>query len=275
MPDQKGHCLEEWESAKEAFETNTKKKKPTDKFLGFFRLGNNLSATLKKMDAAYDKAVKEVDDKAALKQWQGYRQMVEDFAKERAKYKVTLKKASDGEQEATQLDKEITVLSKTLSMIESGARINAITKVQLAEKALSTAPKPQGKEAKERELMIDTAKKTAPSLAASIKFAAMFAAKVKASPTPAVFNREIQDAARKLNQNIANIPKIFKTTGDSLGVDVKRAEAIGKVLDAWGSGKRKVPDNADEKMVLRELGAYMQMLSACKVVLNTIQAAGK
>jgi hypothetical protein len=227
------------------------------------------------MDGVYDGAVKEKDDAEALKQWKGYLKLVDGFDKARRDYKTTLQKAAASEKEESQLVKEITVLSKSLSAIEAGARINAITKIQLTEKNISKAPPPQGKEEKLRQLMIDTAKKMAPALKSGVKNGALFVAKVKADPTPATFNAEIQGAARKISQNIGNIPKIFDATGDDMGVDTKKVVAITKIMDAWGSGSRKVNENADAKTVLRELGAYAQMLTACSALVKELETASR
>jgi hypothetical protein len=274
MPDQAGLCMTEWKAAKKQFENKTDKKKPSKKFLGV-RVGNDLEAILKKMDSVYDAAVREHDDAKAMKHLQNYKKLVDKFEKARKDYKTVLQKAAAAEAEKDQLVKEITVLSKTLSMIEAGARINVITKIQIAEKNLSSGPKADSKEEKQRQMMIDTAKKMVPALQSGIKNGALFAAKVKADPTPATFNEGIQSAARKINQNIANIPKIYKATGDTLGVSTKKAAAIAQVMDAWGAGTRKVKDNADAKAVLRELGAYVQMLNACKALQKELIAAGK
>lgn len=274
MPDQAGLCLPEWKQAKKQFETKTDKKKPSKKFLGV-RLGNDLEAILKKMDSVYDAACREQNDDKALKQFKTYKQLVDKFDKARKDYKTVLQKAAAAEAEKDQLVKEITVLSKTLSAIEAGARINAVTKIQLAEKNLSSGSKPESKEEKQRQMMIDMAKKMVPALQSGIKNGALFAAKVKADPTPATFNEGIQSAARKINQNVANIPKIYKATGDNLGVSTKKAAAIAQVMDAWGGGTRKVKDNADAKAVLRELGAYVQMLNACKDLHKELVAASK
>lgn len=275
MPDQKGICLQEWKDAKAHFETKTSKKKPSNKFLGIFRTGNSLESSLKKMDEAYIAAVKETDGAAALKQWKGYLKLVDGFDSARRSYKASLQKAAAGEVDESVLALEISVLSKTISAIEAGARINAITKIQLAEKALSTDPKPQGKDAKQRELMMDTAKKTIPALNSAIKYGSLFAVKVKADPTPTTFNDGIQSAARKINQSIANIPKIFAATGDNMGVDTKKADTIANIMDSWGKGARKVKPTADKDAVMRELGAYVQMLNASKVLLKELEAAGR
>lgn len=275
MPDQKGLCLQEWKDAKAHFESKTSKKKPSDKFLGIFRLGNSLEATLKKMDETYTAGVKQTDPAAALKQWKAYLKLVDSFDVARRSYKVNLQKAAAAEAEANALTLELSVLSKTTSAIEAGARINAISQIQVVEKKLSNDPKPQGKEAKARDLMIDTAKKTVPALNSAIKYGALFTVQVKADPTPTTFNDGIQSAARKINQSIANIPKIFDATGDDMGVDTKKAAVIANIMDAWGKGSRKLKPTADKVAVLRELGAYEQMLKASKVLLKELEAAGR
>lgn len=86
---------------------------------------------------------------------------------------------------------------------------------------------------------------------------------------------KIQIAPRKISQNIANIPKTFAATGDNMGVNTKKAAAIVKVMDVWGGGSRKVKETADQKTVIRELGAYVQMLNASKLLLKELIAAGR
>lgn len=71
---------EEWKSAKVIFEGATKKKKPTEKFLGVFRKGTGIDAALKKADAA--KTASEL------------RKALAEFQKEAENYTKTLKAAA-------------------------------------------------------------------------------------------------------------------------------------------------------------------------------------
>ena len=88
---------EDWKSAKHVFEEATKKKKPTEKFLGFIRKGTGIEAALKKADAA-----KTAGD---------LRKALADFKKEADDYTKTLKTAAADPKSVKAEDKAAYVLN--------------------------------------------------------------------------------------------------------------------------------------------------------------------
>ena len=88
------------------------------------------------------------------------------------------------------------------------------------------------------------------------------ASKVKADPTPGNFNSGIQTAARDITQNLNNI-KIRIDKGETrwkLKTGDKDYTGLVKIMSAWANQGRKVPTGSDQKMVLRELGAFTQAI---------------
>ena len=89
--------LEDWKHAKQAFEKNTKSKKPADKFLGVFRKSSGLEKVCKTLDGALAKPRLSGLEKAML-----------DFAKARDDYiKIIHKtdKADKGDSYTDEIEK--------------------------------------------------------------------------------------------------------------------------------------------------------------------------
>jgi len=99
------------------------------------------------------------------------------------------------------------------------------------------------------------------------------AAKVKAEPTSTVFNEGIQSAAPKSTQNLAWVEKSNRVLGSDLGVDVDEAQRIVKVMTPWADESRKVLAVAPKEDVLRELGAFVQMLAASDKMLKQMKTS--
>ena len=69
------------------------------------------------------------------------------------------------------------------------------------------------------------------------------------------FNDNIKDAARDITQNLKNLLKSMPK-----GKQRTQGENLNKILEAWGDKGRKVPKDANEKHVKKELGAYYQAI---------------
>src|SRR5436190_10041825 len=185
MPDQAGRCLPEWTAAKKAFEAKTDQKKPSKKFLGI-RLGTGVESALEAMDKAYDVTVKEADPAKRLKLVEAYIKKLEDFSKHRKEYKKLLEKAALDEANPEDYKAQIEIMNRQLSATEAGARANAQTVQIQAETQLKNGGKATAndKQSKERELALVQVQKMVPSLKSAVKNGALFAAQVKAEPTP-------------------------------------------------------------------------------------------
>jgi len=155
------------------------------------------------------------------------------------------------------------------------ARANAQTIQLQAETQLKNGGKATAndKQEKERELALVQVKKMVPSLKSAVKNGALFAAKVKAEPTSTVFNEGIQSAAPKSTQNLAWVEKSNRVLGSDLGVDVDEAQRIVKVMTPWADESRKVLAVAPKEDVLRELGAFVQMLAASDKMLKQMKTS--
>ncbi len=265
--------MPEWTAAKENFTKKTDQQKPAKTF-GKIRFGTGIEAVLKDMDKIYVAAVKEGNAAKRLKMFNLYGKKIDDFAKKRQTYKKQLEEAASKEPGETQLVKEIAVLSKQLSATEAGARDNLKTQQISCETELNpNKVDKHDKEANKVENVRVQAQKIAPALKASVKAGALFAAKVKASPTAETFNYGIQNAARKITQNLGWVEKIDAVLHKDLGVNVDQVNRAVQVLEPWGKGARKLKDDATEKEVLRELNAYVNMLKSVQEMVHAMENA--
>ena len=230
----------EWQAAKQAFETKTGQKKPSEKTMLGIRKGTGLEEALKKCDAFYKSAEGASKDPAKqagfIKQFQAAIQVFDAKATAYERLLLSAIQAADSKLVKPELD----VLHKNL------ASISATMKAYL--KTLSVA----AEGAKSLEF---TAKTLVTNLAGGIARARLFASKVKSAKDLAVFNAGIMKASRDITQYIGNVQKLREKGyvfphGDPTN--------LFKVLTPWAQGNRSLKPTADEAMVKREIGAFLQ-----------------
>ncbi len=240
-----GKWADEWKATKKAFEAATGKKKPAKTVLGVFRKGSGIESGCKGLDSTFgalktDNSVKNLAKfEIAIKKYDG---QAKNYVKQ-------LEKALKGENDAdSAYSKQVDILKKDLQAILAVAEGQLTFNRNLADKSI-------GMEEKLRRSFLKL-------LQGTVKKAALFAAQVKADPTPAKFNGGIQKASRDITQNLNNI-KIRIDKGDTrwkLKTGDKDYTGLVKIMSAWANDGRRVPAGADQKMVLRELGAFTQAI---------------
>ena len=103
-----------------------------------------------------------------------------------------------------------------------------------------------------------TAKTVVTSVTGAVARAKLFAAKVTSSKDPKVFNTGIATAARDITQNIGNVEKLrakgYKfPDGDPTN--------LFKVMTPWAQGQRLLQPTANEALLKREMGAFLQAVA--------------
>jgi hypothetical protein len=89
--------------------------------------------------------------------------------------------------------------------------------------------------------------------------AAQFVAKVRQTPTPKVFNKGIENAARGLTQMIGQSEKL-KKNGHDLGKT--NPQAIFDQLDDWANSRDKLDDNANRVTVMAAIARFELLADA-------------
>lgn len=91
-----------------------------------------------------------------------------------------------------------------------------------------------------------------------LRDAAAFSAKVRQTPTPKVFNKGIENAARGLTQMIGQVDKL-KKNGHDLGKAYPKATF--DALDDWANGRDQLDAKADRMTVLAAISKF-ELLTA-------------
>jgi hypothetical protein len=99
------------------------------------------------------------------------------------------------------------------------------------------------------------------NLESALEFGDAFINRVKETPTPAVFNTDIEKASRRLYQQIGNVTKI-KSQGANLQKD--QPDKIVEKLKPWANDGERLPPNADRAAVLKALGKYEKYVLAIR-----------
>jgi len=220
-----------WTTAKKAYETKAKYKKPADKIL-FWRKGTGIETALKKVDATYTGT------------WTSQ-------AKYNAYNTPQLALAAAGTAYHDKLNDIIEAAKKNQGLpagLTKDSYMEAVSDLNVALSDITNV-------ARKHAITSATALNMTKSLNATITRGLAYAAKIKRNPTPAEFNAGIQKAARDITQQIGNIDSL-KAKGMDTGY--KTPENLVTVLVAWGGQNRKVPTTATQKEVLRENGAFEQ-----------------
>jgi hypothetical protein len=233
-----------WSDLKKDFEKNTGKKKPSEKVGLFFRKSTGIESALKDCDAYFKAFGETTDSKKKLDAASKLRAALAKTKTATDAYLKTLSTTIKGEKDAdSDYTKGLQVLDAGIEALVSSIA-NQADKLDAVNKSLSV-----------KELMAATMRQ---SVDAAVKRAVLFAKKVQATPTPAVFNAGIKDAARDITQNLGNVNKLR-----SLGYDFPAGDPTNlfTVLTPWANNKRDQSPDADAKTVLRELGAFVQVVN--------------
>jgi hypothetical protein len=245
MPPEIGKLAPYWTTAKKAYTSRAKYKKPADKTL-FWRHSTGIEAALKQADKTHKGAW------TTQKKYDAYNAAQLKLFAASQTYSKKLEDIIKAAQKNQGVPAGLTAAAYEAAVGELRDSLTDVTNV-----------------ARKYTVQCLTALNMAKSLAATIQRGLDFAAKVKQTPTPAKFNYTIQKAARDITQQIANIDNL-----KGLGMDTgfRTPQNLVDVLVAWGGQGRKVPVNATAKEVLRENGAFEQAVLGVK---KWLDAGGK
>lgn len=239
-----GAWLAEWKDTKTEFEAKTGKKKPAKKVLGAFRKSSGVEKSLKKLDKTFA-AINSMD--VTFKAVSKFEKALKSFDKTKNKYIKKLEKALDKEKNAD------SAYAKGLKILKSDLKaISAAADGQLEVYKKASESGKISREAFDAGMV--------KILIGTIKDGKTFCKRVLSETTAEDqmkrFNKGIQKSARNVTQNLTNIVKKMDD-GDKRK---KTGANLSKVLTAWGNQGRKLPGDATQKQVKREVGAYNQAL---------------
>lgn len=255
----------DWAKAKDDYFALTGEKKPRESFAKFFSTSHtNLSKTIGKLAELKEK--KPYPDKA-----KDYRKLVGEFKSASASYNATLEKLiaeekkqtikmSSVKEDAIVVEKITTARLKGMKMLKTRLEDYSATFEQLSAQFDSMANGETLVQRVEGTLAIGLKKGAKRALAAS--------AAIKAKPTVAVWNAEMDDGVRSLTTALGAFKTLDKEyTKQNLPVpphvvrDLNKANTWIVTLTPWASGaKRTLNDGAD---VMAELKPMMVEVKAC------------
>ncbi|MBL4808187.1 MAG: hypothetical protein JKY31_13020 [Rhodobacteraceae bacterium] len=241
-----GNWTAEWKILKKNFEAKTGKKKPKASVTNIIGQ-SNLSPTLKKCDDAYNKCESAKSTKKKISALKDLISNAAKFAKLSDSYCLDVKKAIVSAGKDMVLMNELDILRKKLQSVKAtmASKIRsqdaAIKKLNIWEKMA-------------RDMRID--------LTGALKRGALFAAKVKSSPTHDVWNSGIQTAARDITQQIGNVEKIRAKDYDIPGIPQKNAGAIFRKMTPWASGDVIFQKDTLPATILSERMDYLKTIQA-------------
>jgi len=239
-----GAWANEWKSSKAEFKAKTGKKKPAKTVLKAFRKSSGIDKSLK----ALDKSFAAIDtSKITVKAVKRFEKSLKKFDAKKDAYIKHLKAALSKEKSAdSAYAKGLKILKSDLKAISAAADGQLAVFKKAAESGKMTR---EAFDAGMVKLLIGT-----------IKEGQSFCKKVLSEKTAKEqqirFDKGIMTSARNVTQNLTNIAKKM----DKADKRKKRGENLSKVLSAWGNKGRKLPSNATEKQIKREVGAYKQAL---------------
>jgi len=245
-----GKWAEDWNQAKRNFEARTGAKKPSAKTMLGFKKQSGLEGGLKSIDATFMAIKKETDVKKKGQLVDKFAAEIKSFDAKVAAYVKVLVAVIETADKA-KVKPELDVLEKQLHAL------SAILKSFLkGEEAALLGLK--GRESLARNMMTN--------LAGGVAKAKLFIAKVKATKSAQVFNDGIKSAARDITQSMGNVEKL---KGMHYEFPKGNPTKLLLVMEPWAQEKRKLPITADATLVLREIGAFAQMITAVERWLQT------
>jgi hypothetical protein len=209
-----------------------------------------LEGSLKSIDATFLAIKKEKDPKKKGQLIDKFAAEIKSFDAKVAAY-VRVLVAAIETADKVKVKPELDILEKQLHALS--AVLKAFLK---GEEAALLGLK--GRESLARNMMTN--------LAGGVAKAKLFIAKVKAAKSAQVFNDGIQTATRDITQSMANVEKLKGMHYEFPKGDPTK---LLLVMGPWAQDKRKLPKTADATLVLREIGAFAQMITAVERWLQT------
>ncbi|MTH99547.1 hypothetical protein [Roseibium sp. RKSG952] len=241
-----GRWKAEWESKKKLFEAESGKKKPSEKYLGYFRKSSGVSSAFGTLDKAYEKVRSAKPDKriAALNTFEAALKAAERTCMD---YMKILQKEAAKESSKRDLIHLLKVLQKDMDACLETARAQLVSGKEITRNDGSVDPTKIMQEKSLRAM-----------LKGAIKKAALWIQVVERDVDPAEFNKGIQKVTRDITQNLGNLIK----TQQKGSREEKAMAALLKELLPWANGGKKLGANADFEDVIPELFKLKKMLAA-------------
>ncbi|MEJ8476708.1 hypothetical protein [Roseibium algae] len=255
-----GKWAQEWKKSKKYFETESGKKKPTEKFLGFFRKSSGVSSAFEALDKSYGKlgkaTFKAPERAAAIKNFEAQikatKKVTDDYIDKLIKTAAADKKAAkttDAKKKANDLQALYAILSSTFDICLVSAEGALAGLIDLWEN--------EDKSILQRSM---TVKQLRAKLHAPIKLAAQWIAKQERKPDVAEFNKGILKATRDITVNLENLKRFYPTNS----AEYKAISKISKPLDDWAHADKRLKGATGHDVLVETLRLKRQIAAIAK-----------
>lgn len=239
-----GRWKAEWESKKKYFETESGKKKPSEKYLGFFRKGSGVSTAFGAMDKAYAK-LSAAQGENRKKELKAFEAAIEAAKKTGNDYTKTLEASIASEATKKQLLPLLKILIKDID--------NCIVSAE----AQLTINKEITRDDGSIDAMAVTKEKPLKALAfTAVKKALMWIALQERKPNAAEFNKGVQTATRDITQNLGNLIKLYPKGSK----EYKELSRPLVPLLVWANKGKKLPADTSFDKVIVELSHLKNLI---------------
>ncbi|MEM6932939.1 MAG: hypothetical protein AAF526_05055 [Pseudomonadota bacterium] len=250
-----GKWKAEWERKKKFFEAETGKKKPSTKFLGFFRKGSGVTKAFAIMDAAYANMMKKQMSPDRVKAQNMFEKAIAQAKKTGAAYAKLL----DQELAKEGNDNKKVPLKKSIAPLLKILKDDIDLCITSAEGQLEASRGLNGEGGRADPSKVMEMKQFTARLPTSLKAAAMWAKVQDQNPNVAAFNEGIQKATRDISQNLNNICQRLRRGSP----EARKAQKLLDLLLPWANGGKRL--NADRDTfaeVVRELTTLKKIVAA-------------
>ncbi|MEM9370338.1 MAG: hypothetical protein AAGA26_04180 [Pseudomonadota bacterium] len=237
MPISSGKYKEEWERVKKTFTTVTKKKKPSESFMVFWRAKTGLANKFGIIDAAFNNMKVAKATKEKLRQLGKFQTALKNAKNAAKNYQKTLASEFEKEKKA---NKQASVMSTSIKVLQ--ADIDAI--ITHAEGEYKIYSMTIGKTAREAAAAMRGYEVLTKVMEGAIKSAILFHRRNDRNATAGkddaidLFKSGIGDAARDITQNMGNLLKLY----DSNSKETRACKSFYKALTTWAQGGMNAPD---------------------------------
>lgn len=242
-----GKWKAEWLSKKKIFEAETGKKKPSTKYLGYFRQGSGVSKAFAAMDATYSKIKANAPGAKRIKAQDTFEMAIKAAEKTGAAYIKLLDKelAKEGN------DAENKPLKKTIAPLLDILKSDIDLCLTSARAQLEINRGASDADGKMNMAKATDIRQFYTRLPTNLKEAAMWIKVQDRNPDVKAFNAGVKTAARGITQNLKNIElRLKKGTPQQ-----KEADALVKTLLPFANGGRQLKNDEKPSGVTMELAA--------------------
>lgn len=247
-----GKWKKEWEAKKKYFEKESGKKKPSEKYFGFFSKGSGLTKAFEKMDAEYNKLSKMDLRLATRSAFDEFDKAIKTAERAGDSYTAVLKKAIAKESSKKELLPLLQILIDDIDMC-----------ITSAEAELAAAWEEAHKGSDDRKAEIAKRKPLKARVLSAVKEGAMWIAIQQRKPDATEFKKGINTVA-------GNVAKYLKELSDCYepGYDTKIKGPL-EMLTAWA--KIRMPATIGDEELVDELGELKKVLASVVRVVKNLQ----